>query len=254
VQINLEQDMSRVIRFFSPFSAFVILLVATCSVSLADHHLKKLVDPSGTWRWSDSSAGYEVKNVLRLQFDEEKGLTGTYEGHSPKRVAIKQGKATGNKVSLVIEYNHEAVGDLKISLDGTIDQNTMNIQSKWTGGHVGSSKYKGKRGVLAEDVVGKWTLSFVDTQGTPGKAELEMKSMSGKLSGFWRGSDGEDIELKSAQIKANELRVKFETKYNGSDLYIAIEGRPYGNKMKGLIEYEIDGNFGDFDFDAGRAK
>jgi hypothetical protein len=56
------------------------------------------------------------------------------------------------------------------------------------------------------------------------------------------------IEAKDLKVEKNELTFTIETDFQGSKIKADFMGRPYGDKIKGSIDYVLGNDVGEVDF------
>ncbi len=242
---------------------FVAVLVGFCPVffavetSRAQEGSAKL-DPSGTWRWEYDLDGTNFKDLVRLDFgvaskgSADKELKGTYESSSGRKIAIENGKVDGSKISFQLKITYQGM-DVKLEFEGTVKDDSLN-------GNVHASTNEGSRDlpwtatrtVEAEDVIGTWKMR-IDAGGNVLEPEIVISKEGEKLKGKYKS--GTEIELDGIEVKVikNELKFLVDTSYQGTKIKADYRGRPYGNKVRGTIDYDLGGNAGTIDFSGSRS-
>ncbi|MBM3967420.1 MAG: hypothetical protein FJ308_20540 [Planctomycetes bacterium] len=243
-------------RFATVLVGFFSLLLAV-ETSVAQESSVKL-DPSGTWRWEYDLDGTHNKDLVRLDFNAvgktsaDKELKGTYESSSGRKVAIENGKVDGGKVSFQFKINYQGM-DVKLEFEGTVKDDALN-------GTVHASTSEGSRDlpwtanrtVEAEDVVGTWKMR-IDAGGNVLEPEIVISRDGQTLKGKYKS--GTEVELDGVEVKVvkNELKFLIDTSYQGTKIKADYRGRPYGNKVRGTIDYDLGGNAGTIDFSGTRS-
>lgn len=244
-------------------ASVVAVLVGFCPLfvavetSQAQEGSAKL-DPSGTWRWEYDLDGTHFKDLVRLDFgaagksSTDKELKGTYESSSGRKIAIENGKVDGPKVSFQFKITYQGM-DVKLEFEGTVKDDSLN-------GNVHASTTEGSRDlpwtatrtVEAEDVIGTWKMR-IDADGNVLEPEVVISKDGEKLKGKYKS--GTEIEIDGIEIKVvkNELKFLIDTSYQGTKIKADYRGRPYGNKVRGTIDYDLGGNTGTIDFSGTRS-
>ncbi|MEZ6081305.1 MAG: hypothetical protein R3C56_38225 [Pirellulaceae bacterium] len=84
------------------------------------------------------------------------------------------------------------------------------------------------------------------------KPVLTLVKTDGKLTGTYASPDGKTIEAKELELKNNHLQFQIDSDYEGAKLHVEFKGRPYGSKLKGNLEYSVNGDSGEIDFSGTR--
>lgn len=219
----------------------------------AQDSVKKTVDPSGTWRWEYELEGTQYKDLVRLKLGEDikdskdKVVQGKYESTSGKKIAIENGRLSGDTIRFEFKVNFQGM-DVKLEFEGTIKNDTLT-------GKVNASTAEGSRdldwsatrSVLPEDVVGKWKLR-IDANGNIMEPILTVSRDGDKLKASYALGNDVQIQAKEIKIEKNVLSFTIETDFEGSKIKADFMGRPYGDKLKGSIDYVLGGDVGEVDF------
>ncbi len=224
-------------------------LALIAALSMTVDAQEKKVDPSGTWRWDLDMDGNVIKNVLKLDADKDGKLTGTLEARDMK-IKVEDGKVDGDNVSFLItlqlnqtvkvHFTGKQAGDaLKGDFSAKSDEG--NRQFSWDA----------KRSVDAADVVGAWELTIETPDGQTLKPVLTVTKAGSELKANYVNA-GKTIEAKELQVKDNNLYFEIDADYEGSELHVEFKGRPYGSKLKGRLEYSVNGDTGELDFNGMR--
>jgi predicted RNA-binding protein len=100
---------------------------------------------------------------------------------------------------------------------------------------------------LADDVVGKWKLR-IDANGNIMEPVLTVTKEGDKLKANYVLGNDVKIEAKDVKVEKNELTFTIETDFQGSKIKADFMGRPYGDKIKGSIDYVLGNDVGEVDF------
>ncbi|MFN7629634.1 MAG: hypothetical protein ACK5PZ_22635 [Pirellula sp.] len=221
-----------------------------------DNNVK--VDPSGTWRWEYDLDGTTFKDTLRLNVEAaEKGakespLKGTYESSSGRKLEIENGKVDGSKITFQFKIMYQGM-DVKLEFEGSVkgDSLTGNVHASTSEGSR-DLPWTATRSVQPEDVVGTWKMR-IDAGANVLEPEIVISKEGEKLKGKYKS--GTEIELDGIEVKVekNELKFLIDTSYQGTKIKADYRGRPYGNKVRGTIDYDLGGNAGTIDFSGARS-
>ncbi len=224
-------------------------LVITVAATLGFAQDKKVaIDPSGTWRWDFDANGDIIKNVLKLEVVSDGKVTGSLSARDMKMDVI-DGQIKDGKLSFQIKA--ETPRSFKLLFDGKVDGDKVE-------GKVDASSDQGaielpwtaKRSVEPSDVVGAWKLKVTLPDNQVLKPLLTVSLKDKKLAATMLSEDGKSVDAKKLEIKDNQLYFEIDTQYEGNDLHVVYRGRPYGSKLKGKLEYTVDGNSGELEYDA----
>jgi hypothetical protein len=220
-------------------------------VALAAGAQEKRVDPSGTWRWDLDMNGETISNVLKLEADKEGKLTGTLEA-SDRKLAVENGQVDKEEVTFSITLELEQT--IQVLFKGK--QSGDSIQGKFTAKTPDDErefKWDAKRSVETADVLGTWQLEIETPDGQMLKPVLLLEKHSDGLKGSYTNA-GKQLEAKELKLKDNNLYFEIDADYQGSPLHVEFKGRPYGAKLKGTLEYSVNGDSGEIDFTGTRKK
>ncbi len=233
-------------RLFAMWVCGLALLSALPSTGNAQ---EKKVDPSGTWRWDLDMDGNVIKNVLKLEADKDGKLTGTLEANDLS-LKVEDGKVEGDKVSFLITLELDQT--VKVNFAGKQVGDTLkgDISAKTDEGNR-DFVWDAKRSVDVADVVGVWELLIETPDGNTLKPVLTLVKSGEELKGSYE-NDGKKIDAKELQVKDNYLTFEIDTEFQGGKLHVEFKGRPYGSKLKGTLEYSINGDTGEIDFTGNR--
>jgi hypothetical protein len=227
------------------------LIGAACNYVNAQPSSQR-VDPSGSWRFEYDLEGQTVKDSLYLQLGKDGAITGTYRGRSDKAVEISSGKIDGDKI--VVEMKIEYQGfPVDVKFDGKIKGDDIDglVIASTPEGEM-DFDWIAKRSVEVEDVLGIWELE-IDAVETVLEPTAEFKLVDKELKGHYKDTDtGTDVEITNIRIEKNIVKFSITANFQGADLKANFEGRPYGNKISGTIEYDLNGETGEVEFEGVR--
>lgn len=206
---------------------------------------KVMIDPSGTWRWSIEINGNSIDNVLKLSAGEDGKLTGTLEARGIK-MDVQEGKVSGNDVSFQIQVELEQ--KITVRFEGKIEADKIEGELRAKGdGEEREFPWEATRSVQAADVVGAWQLKIVTPDGETLEPVLTITE-KGKVLGATYVINDKMVEVTELKLKDNQLSFEVDSEYHGSPLHVAYKGKPQGSKLKGSLEYSVDGNSGQLEF------
>lgn len=234
--------------------AFLVWLLAlTPCVLLAQDGTKSSVDPSGTWRWEYDLDGTQFKDLVRLKVGQEnketkeRELKGKYESSSGRKINIENGKISGDKVSFEFKVNYQGM-DVKLEFEGSLKNDNLSGKVKAsTNDGSRDLDWSATRSVLADDVVGKWKLR-IDANGNIMEPVLTVTKDGDNLKADYVLGNDVKIQAKDVKIEKNELTFTIETDFQGAKIKADFMGRPYGDKIKGSIDYVLGNDVGEVDF------
>jgi len=234
--------------------AFLVWLLAlTPCVLLAQDGTKSSVDPSGTWRWEYDLDGTQFKDLVRLKVGQEnketkeRELKGKYESSSGRKINIENGKISGDKVSFEFKVNYQGM-DVKLEFEGSVKNDSLSGKVKAsTNDGSRDLDWSATRSVLADDVVGKWKLR-IDANGNIMEPVLTVTKDGDNLKADYVLGNDVKIQAKDVKIEKNELTFTIETDFQGAKIKADFMGRPYGDKIKGSIDYVLGSDVGEVDF------
>ncbi len=236
-------------RLFS--TIFTLVLACVCSFGLAQEK-KKNADVSGTWRYEYELEGQTRKDSLLLNTNKEGVVTGTYVGVSDKPVELKAGKVVGDEVTLDVEITYQSI-PVKVKFKGKVkgDDIVGNVTAETPEGEL-PFEWVAKRSVEASDTVGEWQLEI-----DAGERVVEPKivvALDGKnLKGKYVDSASNvTVDLENVRVEKNNLKFTVNVKMDVGSIKADFSGRPYGSKISGTVEYNLNGESGQVEFKGDR--
>ncbi len=211
------------------------------------------VDPSGTWRWEYELDGQTLKDSVSVNLGKDNAVEGTYRGRSEKPVAIKDGKMTGDTLSFHFAFDYQG-REIKVEFKGKVKGDEIDGSVAVSTGD-GSRDYPWtpKRSVQMEDVLGTWQMK-IETGDRTLEPSIEITKDGDKYKGRYRSGDRIDVEATNLKIEGNQLLFSIAADINGTKLKGDYKGRPYGDKIKGSIAYELGDQSGDIEFTGAKKK
>jgi hypothetical protein len=246
---NVIRNVIRNVKFLSTILKLssMIALFSFGSIASAQSGAS---DPSGTWRWKYDLNGTSREDALSL-FVEDGKVTGVFQGASEKSVNIKDAKLKDDQVSCTVEYTHEQQ-TISLAFSGKIKKDDLEgTVAVSTDGGTEEYPWTPKRSVRLEDAVGEWKI-VIDADGNRLTPSILITKSGDKLQGKYTVAEGIVVDATNLRIRENNLEFHMETTIEGRTIKADYSGRPYGNVIKGTIQYDLDGNEGEIEFSAQR--
>ena len=229
--------------------AGICVLVAGCWISSVVMAQEKpvAVDPSGTWRWEYELNGESMKDSLKLNIDKDNKVVGIYQGRSEKTIEIKDGKMEGDSLSFYFSVDYQNM-PVKLTFKGKIKKDEIdgNVVAETSEGSQ-DFPWAPKRGVQMDDVVGRWQMK-IEADGNTLEPVVTISKDGDKFKANYVSGTQLDVEVINLKIENNLLLFSIDTEVNGTKIKAAYKGRPYGDKIKGSIDYVLGTNSGEIDF------
>jgi hypothetical protein len=204
-------------------------------------------DPSGTWRWEYDLDGQTMKDLVRLNLGKDGAVSGTYHGRSEKPIDIQEGKISGDAITFRFSLDFQGT-PVKVAFKGKIKDDDLNgtvVATTPDGDR--DFEWKAKRSVQMEDVVGNWQLKIEAGDRTLEPA-IEITKDGDKYKGRYTSGGQFDVIATNLRVEKNKLMFSIAGEFNGTKIKGDYQGRPYGDKIRGSIAYELGDQSGDIDF------
>lgn len=255
--VFMVKDCNAALRVIALCFIFCGGITYLMSYAAAQESRATAVDPSGTWRWEYDLEGTQFKDLVRFKVansnkeTKDKEVSGRYESSSGRKIEIRNGKFSGSKVTFDFNINYQGM-DVKLEFEGTISQDELK-------GTVRASSPEGSRdlpwtatrSVQADDVIGKWKMK-IDANGNILEPVVTISKEGESLKAIYASSNasGEEVRIdaKGVKIENNQLRFGIDTEYQGTKIKADYRGRPYGDQIRGTIDYVLGENAGEIDF------
>jgi hypothetical protein len=232
----------------------VSMIVTVASPGWAADDNQAAVDPSGTWRWEHDEGGETIKDVLKLNIDDDGEVTGTYQGRIGP-IDLDEAEVEGDALScdFEIEFGENTI---EVEFEGTIDGDSVTGTVAISGGDESQEfPWVASRSVEDSDVVGSWDIMIELEDGNTLTPTLEVKQDkdSTELVGSYSSLNG-DAELNVEEVKVSDNKLTFTVsgEFNGNTLTADYEVAPRGNKFSGTVAYDFNGQTGELDVEGKR--
>jgi hypothetical protein len=247
----------------SPIRSLLLILCLTSyhSVTVAQDPNKPATNPSGTWRWEYEFEGQQLKDQLRLQVKpgnesaKERIVEGKYESTSGRKRDIQNGKVIGSTITFDFSIDYKGM-DVTLAFEGTIknDSLTGNVKASSKEGSL-DLPWNATRSVQNDDVVGTWKLR-IDANGQLLEPTVILSKEGDGLKARYKSPGNVALELDAQKVKIdkNELCFSIETDFQGTKIKADFMGRPYGDSLRGTIDYVLGDDVGEVDFTGTREK
>lgn len=227
--------------------ASLILGLFTC-VQVQAQEKPKAVDPSGTWRWEYEMNNQTLKDSVRLNLGKDGVVTGTYHGRSEKPVEIKNGKMDGDKLSFQFDLEFDG-NTLELKFTGKVKNDELDGNVNIARGNEGRDfPWTPKRSVALDDVVGKWQLKIEASSDRVLEPTIAIAKNGDKYVGKYSSPPRIEVDVKELKIVENQWIFIVEAEVDSNKIKATFKGRPYGDKIKGTVDYVLGDQSGTVDF------
>jgi hypothetical protein len=204
------------------------------------------VDPTGSYKWEYSFNDNPSEFSLKLNWDG-KELSGTYTAFN-NTTEIEETKFTpDNKISFLA--NREFNGNkFTVHFDGELKpEEIVGTVAVDFGQGPQEFDWTARRVIDADDVLGVWKFRVETPQGVI-EPQLTITKDGDKLHGDYVSPFGER-EAKDVTLKNGELSWRIESDEDDDfDFVVKYRGKPRGNRISGVGEFDFGGNTGEMEF------
>jgi hypothetical protein len=184
--------------------------------------------------------------VLELHA-EANALTGTFTGRDGEPVAIEMGKVDGDKISFQRTFKRDG-NEFVIRFQGKVGPTQIIGKIEFTrDGEARSFDWQADRVTGPADVVGTWNFEVERDNGEIIETRLAVTEDAGKLAGRYTSRQRER-EVRDIAVKDGTFRFTVAGEYEGTAFRVTYHGKPAGNKIKGQVDYDFDGDAGTVNF------
>jgi len=248
LEFDLRSQVSRSLgKSIAFFSVLLFWVVSPCASIIVGQEKPQTVDPSGTWRWEYELGGETMKDFVRINLGKDNAVTGTYHGRSDKPASIVDGKLTADTLSF--HFNVDIQGNsIKLDFKGKVKDDSID-------GNVSAATSEGsrefpwapKRSVQLDDTVGIWELK-IETGDSVLEPKIEITKVGDRFKGRYVSGQQLDLAATNLKVENNHLTFSIAGEANGTKIKGDYKGRPYGDKIKGTIKYELGDQSGEIEF------
>lgn len=214
---------------------------------------KTTVDPSGTWRreydWYDT----RIKEVIRLNLKEDGKVVGTLSRNDAAS-EIKNAKLKGNELSFSVSNDYQGtawVTNYTGIIKGDEIDGTVVLQ---VGDQSWDFAWRPKRSVQMDDVVGTWQIHIESPDGNVLEPTMKISKDGDKYKSVYKNTQGQELDIKDLRVEKNTLKFTVTAEFDGGSIKVDYQGRPYGDKISGSLDYDFGGNTGQAEFTARRKQ
>ncbi len=111
-----------------------------------------------------------------------------------------------------------------------------------------------KRSVELEDVVGLWQIHIDSPDGNVYEPTMKIAKDGEQFESVYTTMRGQELEAKKLRVEKNNLMFTVSAEFDGTSMTVDYKGRPYGDKIKGMLAYDISGNVGEVEFTGKRKR
>ena len=226
-----------------------ILVSFSHVLTAQDADTVKNPSPIGTWKWTSPVNGQTIHSVLRLVKRGEK-ISGMYRDENINQkiedVVFDKGRIrfqfeiSRDKQSATVKFNAKVepqrlVGKVAFMFRGE------SYELDW----------QAKRGLVAEDVVGRWVFEFEDPEGIRRRPVATIVEKDERLGGTIKSDIGTS-DLGRVKISQDQFSMSHSLDYDGAVVTLHYTCQPRGDELTGKIKYELGDEQGEFDVSAKR--
>ncbi|MFK7736168.1 MAG: hypothetical protein AB8B50_09080 [Pirellulaceae bacterium] len=239
---------------YRAFTAMSPIAISMLLLSMLPNHVEaqinQVITPNGTWKWTSSVGDQENSCELRLEVEGEK-VTGTYKDLNVE-TEIAKGTFKNGELNLFIEAEVQGT-DISAELSGKVSDASIKGRAivDVQGERYGEFDWEPKRSVGKEEVIGTWDFKFTAADGNDYQPVVKITEKETKLVGTI-SAGGEQEQIDEIKLTDAAFSFAYTADYNGSDLELTYMCSPRGNALTGKINFDVDGNTGEFPIKAER--
>ncbi len=214
---------------------------------------KRDVDPSGTWRREYDWNNAEVKEAIRLNLDDDGRIVGTLSANNFD-LEVKNIKLKGNELSFSVNGEYQGT-QWATRYKGLIKGDEIEGTGVFTvGDQSWDFDWKPKRTVELEDVVGTWQIRIVSPDGNILEPTMKISKDGDSYKSLYTSTQGQQLDVKDLRVENNILKFTVTGEFDGYSIKVDYQGRPYGDMLSGLLDYDFSGTTGQVEFTARRKQ
>lgn len=208
--------------------------------------------PEGTWKWESELGDQTIQSELEIRKSGDT-LSGTYRDQNIE-VPVQDLKLDGDKLQYVLKTDIDG-GKLVATFNGKLDGDKLAgmVGIQFNGEKFPEFEIIAERHIGKRDVLGTWEFDFTSPDGVHRTPTLAIAEKNKKLVGEI-SANGDSQSIDHVELTDSGFSFEYETPYEGATLELKYICKPRGNELTGTVEYQIDGNGGQFDVEAKRKQ
>ena len=211
------------------------------------------IDPSGTWRREYDWNGTTVKEAIRLNAKEDGKIVGTLFANDTA-LEIKDIKLEGRELSFSVSGDYQGT-QWSSSYTGIIKRDEIDGSGVFkVGDQSWDFEWKPERSVQLDDVVGTWQIRIESPDGNILEPTMKISKDGGSYKSVYTSTQGQGLDVKDLRVEKNTLKFTLTAEYDGYSIKVDYQGRPYGDKLSGSLDYDFGGTTGQVEFTARRKQ
>jgi hypothetical protein len=211
------------------------------------------IDPSGTWRREYDWNNGRVKEATRLIAKEDGKIVGTLF-FNDTAFEIKNIVLKGRELSFSVSSEYQGT-QWSTSYTGVIKGDEIDGTGVLkVGDQSWDFEWKPKRTVLLDDVVGTWQIRIESPDGNILEPTMKISKDGDKYKSLYTSTQGQELDVKDLRVEKNILKFTLTAEFDGYSIKVDYQGRPYGDKISGSLDYDFGGTTGQVEFTARRKQ
>ncbi|MHC4165431.1 MAG: hypothetical protein ACYSWQ_00565 [Planctomycetota bacterium] len=214
---------------------------------------KRDVDPSGTWRREYDWNNATVQEAIRLNLKEDGKIVGTLSANN-FALEVKDIEVKGNELSFSVSGEYQGT-EWSTRYKGVIKGDEIDGAGVFTvGDQSWDFDWKPKRTAELDDVVGTWQIRIVSPDGNILEPTVKISKDGDEYKSLYTSAQGQELDVKNLRVENNILKFTVTAEFDGYSVKVDYQGRPYGDKLSGLLDYDFGGTAGQVEFTARRKQ
>ncbi len=212
---------------------------------------KRDIDPSGTWRREYDWNSTRVKEAIRLNLKEDGKIVGTLLANNVA-LEIKNIELKGNELSFSVSGEYQGT-EWATRYKGIIKGDEVDGTGVFTvGDQSWDFDWRPKRSVELDDVVGTWQIRIESPDGNILEPTMKISKDGDQYKSLYTSTQGQELDVKNLRVEKNILKFTVAAEFDGYSIKVDYQGRPYGDKLSGSLDYDFGGTTGQVEFTARR--
>ena len=242
-------------RSFLSMAAFISLVGSAAAANLTDAEVKSVnKEVVGAWKLEFTTPDDVARTPIVLVGRQHQELVAWYvEKEKPEAIS----KVRLNDDTLTMSLRPKERDDVTVTIEAKLKEEGVCVGTgtyTLDDGESGSWDIQGKRLSPSDfDQTEQWQLSFVTPDDQEREAVVTVISENDKLYGWY---SSKEYELPATKISKNGNEVVMSLKLKtseGRSVDVTFRGSVDGDRVTGKVEYDLEGETGDFPFQ-GRRK